>query len=416
MSACDVPDFERPGLIGRDWTHLREEYQEAPEGGWPVWVFLGGRGAGKTRTMAEWVRREVAAGTLGRVALVGPSYEAAREVMIEGPSGLIAVTPRRERPRYASSRHVLHWPNGAIGQAFSAEDPDALRGPQFHGAWGDEFCAWKRPQRVMDVLWPGLRLGALPRLAVSTTPRNIPALKKLIAMPGAIVSHGRTAEAAFLSEGFRAAMAALYAGTRLGAQELDGEIVEDRAGALWSYELLERARGTAPARLDRIVVAVDPPVSTGPDADGCGIVVAGAAGEGMGRRGYVLADASVQGASPDGWARAVVSAYEAWSADRVVAEVNQGGDLVARVLRGAAPGLPVKSVHATRGKAKRAEPVVALYERGAVAHCGVFAELEAEMRALGTDGRERDDRADALVWALTELMLGDVAEPRVRML
>ena len=398
------------------WPLRRRVFQSAPEGDWPVWVFVGGRGTGKTRTMAEWVRAEVAAGRLGRVALVGSSYEAAREVMIEGPSGLLAVTPRVDRPRYASSRHVLHWPNGAVGQAFSAEDPDALRGPQFDAAWGDELCAWKRPQRVLDTLWPGLRLGPAPRLVVSTTPRPVPALLKLMAMAGAKTSHGRTREADFLPQGFRDAMAALYAGTRLGAQELDGEIVQDRDGALWRYDTLEQARGTAPETLDRIVVGVDPPVTGGAGADACGIVVAGAAGAGANRRAYVLADASVQGVSPDGWARAAAAAYAAWNADRVVAEVNQGGDLVASVLRMAAPGLPVRSVRATRGKAKRAEPVAALYERGAVVHCGVFAELEAEMRALGTAEGGPDDRADALVWALTELMLAPEPEPRVRVL
>lgn len=404
------------GIVRSDWVLWRDHHQTPPEGGWRIWLILGGRGSGKTRAGAEWVRDAVQTGRAGRVALIAPTFELAREVLVEGPSGLITIAPDYARPRLLASRHKLEWPNGAEASLYSAEDPDSLRGPQHDLAWGDEFCAWTRPQETLDMLRMGLRDGDDPRCLLTTTPQPSRALRRLMKAKDVEVSRGRTDEAKFLPDSFRAAMAETYAGTALGAQELDGEIVEDRAGALWTHKLLEAARGEAPAHLDRIVVAVDPPVTAGPRADGCGIIVAGAKGEGLGRRAYVLSDTSVQSRSPDGWARAVASAYEAWGADRVVAETNQGGDLVAQVLRSAAPGLPVKCVHASRGKVTRAEPVAALYEQGRVTHCGVFADLETEMRALGMGEGVADDRADALVWALTELMLDVAPEPRVRWL
>lgn len=333
--------------------------------------------------------------------------------MVEGESGLLATAACDFRPRYKRSEHCLEWPNGARADCYSGAAPDGLRGPQHHAAWGDEFCAWPHAEETLANLRMGLRLGPDPRLILTTTPRPLPALKKLMAEDGVSVRRARTREAAFLPAAFREAVEAAYAGSALGAQELEGEIVEDREGALWNHALIAASRGEAPARLDRIVVAVDPPVSSGAKADGCGIVVAGAAGEGAARRAYVLADASVQGVSPDRWARAAAGAYEAWRADRVVAEINQGGDLVAGVLRQAAPDLPVACVRATRGKVARAEPVAALYEQGRVIHCGVFEALETEMRMLGS-GLAPDDRADALVWALTALMLDGNGEPRVR--
>ncbi len=378
---------------------------------WRCWLVLGGRGSGKTRAGAEWVQAGVDRGEMGRVALVAPTLEAARDVMIEGPSGLREIAPSWNRPRFHRARRRLEWPNGARADCYSGAAPDGLRGPQHHAAWGDEFCAWTHVEETLANLRMGLRLGAAPRLMLTTTPRPLPALKRLMSEDGVKVKRAKTREATFLPEAFRSAMAAAYAGTARGAQELDGEIVEDRVGALWTHALIGAARGRVPERLDRVVVAVDPPVSTGAKADGCGIVVAGAAGEGAARRAYVLADASLQGARPSGWARAVAAAYEVWAADRVVAEINQGGELVAGVLRQAAPGLPVTCVRATRGKTVRAEPVAALYEQGRVVHCGVFEALETEMRLLGS-GLAADDRADALVWALTALML-EGGEPRV---
>ena len=414
-SRLDLSEAER-GAVRRDWEIWRAGHQVPPQGGWRIWLILGGRGAGKTRAGAEWVRAAVEAERAGRIALIAPTFELAREVMIDGPSGFRAIAPAKARPRYVASRHALEWPNGAVASVFSAEDPDSIRGPQHDLAWGDEFCAWPRAQAVLDMVRMGLRVGEDPRCLLTTTPRPIPALKALLASGETVVTRGRTDEANFLPEAFRAAMREAYGGTALGAQELDGEVVEDRAGALWTHAMLEGARGEAPARLDRIVVAVDPPVTAGPRADGCGIVVAGAAGEGLARRAFVLADASVQGRSPDGWAQAVAAAFEAWEADRVVAEVNQGGDLVTKVLRSAAPNLPVTTVRASRGKAARAEPVAALYEQGRVTHCGVFEALETELRALGTEAACADDRADALVWALSELMLNAPPEPRARWL
>jgi len=401
--------------LRRAWPLWRARHQTPPDGAWRTWLLLGGRGSGKTRAGAEWVREAAESGRAGRIALVAPTFELAREVMIEGPSGLRMIAAPDSRPRYVASRHRLEWPNGAIAAVFSAEDPDSLRGPQHSLAWGDEFCAWSEPQAALDMLRLGLRVGDAPRCMLTSTPRPIAALRRLMAETDVAVTRGRTLEAEFLPAAFRDAMRDAYGGTALGAQELDGDVVEDRPGALWSHAVLERARGDPAAELERVVVAVDPPATSGADADGCGIVVAGAAGEGVARRAYVLADASVDGLSPDGWARAVSRAYEAWRADRVVAEVNQGGDLVAQVLRSAAPGLPVKSVRATRGKAKRAEPVAALYEQRRVIHCGVFDALEAQMRAMGADAAVADDRADALVWAITELMLEESA-PRLRRL
>ncbi|QBX38892.1 DNA-packaging protein [Brevundimonas sp. S30B] len=378
------------------------------EDGWRTWVLLGGRGSGKTFAGAFWLS-QLAKRADRTFALVGPALHDVREVMVEGPSGLKAQARRENRPRWEAGRRRLVWPSGAVAYAFSAEDPDSLRGPQFHAAWADEFCAWRNPEATLSNLRFGLRLGADPKLAITTTPRPIPSLRRLLAEEGAVTARLATAgNADNLAPGFLEHLKALYAGTRLEAQEMEGLVVE-ADGALFRAEDLARARGSRPARLDRIVVAVDPPASAHGDA--CGIVVAGRR-DGV---GHVLADRSARGLSPLGWARRVAEAAREFEANQVIAEANQGGEMVRSVLAQAGCEAPIKLVHASRAKRARAEPVAALYEQGRVVHCAAFPELEEELMALGaSEHRRSPDRADALVWALTELLLTGRAAPRAR--
>lgn len=388
-------------------------------GPWTTWLMLGGRGAGKTRAGAEWVRAIVGglepSGPATRVALVGETLADARAVMVEGVSGLLAVHPPHAKPLYEPSKRQVTWPNGAIAQIFSADDPESLRGPQFSAAWCDELCKWRRPEETWDMLQFGLRLGTSPRQVVTTTPRPTKLLKALIADPLTAVTRVSTAaNEANLAPGFLDAIVGRYRGTRLGRQELDAELLEDRPDALWPRDLIERARVRVTPELRRVVVAVDPPASSGPHADACGIIVVGLGEDG---RAYVLADRTRERVSPLEWARAVVRAYRRFEADRIVAKVNQGGELVETVIRQVDASVPVRSVRAMRGKWLRAEPVAALYEQGRVAHVGTFPELEDEMSDFGPDGLSggaSPDRVDALVWALTDLMLRGLAEPRVR--
>lgn len=382
---------------------------------------LGGRGAGKTRTGAEWLRAQMEGraptvkGTCRRAALVGETLADVRDVMVCGPSGLLAIAPPSHRPRFEPSKRRLVWPNGAQAHLFSSEDPDSLRGPQFDAAWLDEFAKFAYPRETWDMLQFALRLGARPRQVVTTTPRAHPALKAVLEDPHTVVSHAPTsANRAHLAPGFVAAITARYGGTRLGRQELEGELLELPDGALWTPAMIDAARRTAAPELVRIVVAVDPPASHGPDANECGIIVAG---RDAADRAHVLADRSVQGESPLGWARVAVTAFHAFAADRIVAEVNQGGEMVRAVIAQADPSVPVRAVRATRGKAVRAEPVAALYEQGRVSHVGAFPELEDQMYAFGTEaGGPSPDRVDALVWALWDLMLMPRREPKLRRL
>ncbi|WP_417483045.1 DNA-packaging protein [Maricaulis sp.] len=401
-----------------DFRTWATQAQLPPAGDWLIWLFLGGRGAGKTRAGAEWVRAQVKAG-VRRIALVGPTFNDVREVMIDGPSGLANIGRLDEQPRYEVSRKRLVWPNGAEAYAFSAEDPDGLRGPQFEIGWGDEFAAWSEPQKTLDTLRMGLRLGETPRLMLSTTPRPIPALKALVKADGVVTTHQPTSQnAANLAPGFLAAMQAAYGGSTLGRQEIEGVLIDDPAGALWRRAEIEAAIvGQAP-ELDRIIIAVDPPASGGARSDECGIVIAGAAGEGASRRAYVLADRSFGPAMPADWARVVAESFEAFEADGLVAEANQGGEMVRSVLQAASSGLPVRLVHASRGKHVRAEPVAALYAAGRVFHAGRFAALEDQMCAFGAPGARTSspDRVDALVWAVTDLLLQTRAGPRIRRL
>jgi phage terminase large subunit-like protein len=335
--------------------------------------------------------------------------------MIEGTSGIRAVARSDERPKWQPTRRRLVWPSGAVAQAFSAEDPESLRGPQFHAAWLDEFAKWKRAQDTFDMLQFGLRLGERPRQVITTTPRPLPLLKRMMADAKSAVTHAATQANAFhLSPAFLDTVLGRYAGTRLGRQELAGELIEERADALWSRAMLERCRVAQAPPLSRIVVAVDPPISASRTADACGIVAAGRAADGA---LYVLADDTVAGLSPSGWAMKAIALWRRLSADALIAEVNQGGDMVRAVIREVDASVPVTAVRARRGKWLRAEPVAALYEQGRVKHAGAFPALEDEMCDFGIDGLSNGrspDRVDALVWALAALSFAASEGPRMR--
>ena len=397
--------------LHRDWAFWARDEQLAPVGDWRIWLFLGGRGAGKTRAGAEWILEGVRQGALQRIALVGATYADARDVMVAGQSGLLACG-RKEGLRFEPSKRQLHWPSGAIAHMFSAEEPDGVRGHQFDGAWCDEFCKWGAPKETLDMLLMALRLGEDPRCVVTTTPRSIPALKELLALPGVATTRASTfANAANLAPAFLVQMEAQYAGTRLGRQELEAELIEDNDSALWQRDWIERARLREAPDCVRVVVAVDPPVSVGANAAACGIVVAGRDEDGA---GYVLADRSATGLSPLGWAKRVADAYDVFEADSIVAEANQGGAMVEAVIRQQVPNAAIRLVHASRSKKVRAAPAAALYERGLVHHVGVFPELEDQLCQYDGSG-ESPDRLDALVWALADLFpLRGAGTPRIR--
>ncbi|MDP2123713.1 MAG: terminase family protein [Parvibaculum sp.] len=401
-------------ILNSLWRFWAREDQLAPQGDWTTWLMLGGRGAGKTRAGAEWVTEEVRRRRAGRIALVGETLADVREVMIDGPSGLRAVAKPGMRPRYEVSRKRLLWPNGAVAYVFSAGEPESLRGPQFDAAWGDELAKWRHAEAAWDMLQFGLRLGARPRQVMTTTPRPVPLVKRLIADPATAVTRAATAANGInLADGFLRNVMARYAGTRLGRQELDAELIEDNPDALWTRETIERSRLRGARDFIRVVVAVDPPASSGAGADECGIVCAGLGPDG---RAYVIDDRSMGRLSPLAWAKRVAGCFRAHEADRIVAEANNGGEMVAQVMRQEMPEAPIRLVHATRGKRLRAEPVAALYERGLVHHVGAFAKLEDQM-CDWTPGARSPDRLDALVWALTELMLsGEAGEPKLRRL
>ncbi len=408
-------------------------HQLPPEGAWRTWVIMGGRGAGKTRAGAEWVRAQVEGarpqdkGRARRVALVGETVDQVREVMVFGESGIIACSPPDRKPVWEASRKRLVWPNGAVAQVMSAHDPEGLRGPQFDAAWADELAKWPKARETWDMLQFALRLGPAPQAVVTTTPRNVGALKAILKNPSTVMTHAPTeANRAHLAASFLHEVQARYGGTRAGIEELQGLLVEDAEGALWTRPLVERCRaGGAEGRdLTRIVVAVDPPASTGAGADECGILVVGAFMEGPPQdwRAVVLEDASVQGKGAAEWAARAVDAFHRHGADRLVAEVNMGGDMVQAVLRQVDPLVPFRAVRATRGKVLRAEPVAALYEQGRVTHLPGLAALEEQMMQMtvgGYLGKGSPDRVDALVWALTDLLIDGAASwrrPQVRTL
>lgn len=401
------------------WRLWARKEQIAPTSDWRIWLIMAGRGFGKTRAGAEWVREIASAHSDARIALVGASLGEARAVMIEGESGILATSPPRRRPRFEPSLRRLSWPNGAQAVLYSALEPESLRGPQHSHAWCDEVAKWGnvagKAEKAWNNLLLGLRLGERPRLLATTTPRAVALLRRILKEDGLHLTTGSTYDNADnLPERFINDVRQTFSKSLLGRQELDGELIEEVAGALWSRALIEARRECgAPLQLVRTVIGVDPPVSANGDA--CGILVAGLGPDGI---AHVVADASIGTPSPERWARGVADAAQAWSADRIVAEANQGGAMVESVLRAADISLPIKLVHASKGKVARAEPVAALYEAGRVRHAGMFPELEDELCGLtiggGYEGPGRSpDRADALVWALTELMLGRAARPRV---
>ncbi|GEN99705.1 large terminase [Novosphingobium sediminis] len=424
--AHTLPDMldpcEREALLA-NWPLWARASQLPPQGDWRVWLIMAGRGFGKTRAGAEWVRMVAERDHSARIALVASSLHEARSIMAEGESGLMAVSPPNLRPRYEPSLRRIVWPGGAQALLYSAAEAEALRGPQHSHAWCDEIAKWDDNQgqarRCWDNLMLGLRLGNAPQIVATTTPRAVPLVRRLMAQVGdggdVVLTRGSTLEnEANLPGRFIADVTREFGGTLLGRQELEGELIDDLPGALWTRGLLETCReaGVLPG-MTRVIVGVDPPASA--DGDACGIVVCGLGTDGIAR---VLADASVEKPSPERWARAVAEAAQAWSADRVVAEANQGGAMVGAVLRAANAALPLRLVHASRGKAARAEPVAALYEAGRVRHAGLFARLEDELCGLLPGGTYQGpgrspDRADACVWALTELMLGRSGEPRI---
>jgi len=412
-----------------DWRLWARKEQLPPSGNWTTWLLMGGRGSGKTRAGAEWVS-QLATGHGGQnplspIALVSETITEARAVMVEGNSGLLNIGQPKNRPRFDRGRNLLVWDNGAEALLMSASDPERFRGPQFAAAWCDELAKWPNADEAWDMLQFGLRLGERPRQLVTTTPKPTKLLKRLLADPRTATTRMRTAEnAANLAENFLSEVVGRYRGTFLGRQELDGELIEDLPGALWSRAMLNACRNSAPLEIGRTIVSVDPSVSSGKNCDACGIIVAANCAQGgngdEGDKGeksaIILADRTIKPNSPLDWARKVVNAYHDFAADAVVAEVNQGGDLVTSLINQIEPDIAVIKVRATRSKWVRAEPVAALYERNLVIHRPGLDLLEDEMCAFGPNGLadgHSPDRVDALVWALTNLLLNSPA-PRVR--
>lgn len=406
------------------WAH---DNQLPPSGeGWSVWLMMAGRGFGKTRAGAEWVHAVANARAGVRIALVGASIADARAIMIEGVSGLLAVARiHQQRVEWEPSLGRLKWPNGSRAHLFSGDHADGLRGPEHDFAWCDELAKWREAEEAWDNLQFGLRRGARPRALITTTPRPLALLRRIMEAPRTITTHGRTSDNINLDEGVVEQLVATYGGTRFGAQEIDGMLLEDAERALWTREVIEKSRVQAFAHepassreeFDRIVVGVDPPAGVGEGSDACGILVCGSSAGNL----YVLEDATVRGLSPEGWASRVAAAAARWNTGLVVAEANNGGAMVESVLKAADLGLKVRLVHASRGKCARAEPIALKFETGKAFLAGEFPELEAELGGMiaggGYEGPGRSpDRADAMVWAMTVLSETRSGVPRVRRL
>lgn len=409
---ADITDEQAMALL-YDWDLWARDKQKEPAGNWTVWLIMAGRGFGKTKTGAEWTRAQVEAGRRGRLALVGRTVADVRDVMVEGESGILACSPPWNRPRYEPSKRRLTWSNGAIATTYSADEPDLLRGPQHDGFWADEVAAWSY-EDAWDQLMFGLRLGKNPQGIATTTPRPTRLIRRLVKDKNVHVTHGTTFEnKANLAPTFFSQVVGRYQNTRLGLQELFAQLLEDAQGALWKREaMIEHYRVTEYPNLIRIVVAVDPAVAdsstkTEEEADEnaeTGIVVAGIAANGQ---AYVLDDMSLQ-ASPLSWASEAVTAYKKYKADRIVGEKNNGGALVESNIRTVDSRVSYSPVWASRGKYTRAEPIASFYEQGKVHHVGMFSLLEDQMcQWEPLTGQKSPDRLDALVWALTELMLPD---------
>lgn len=391
------------------WLEDARENQIPPEGDWLTWLIMSGRGWGKTRTGAEWIAHHAITQDRTRWAVVAPTFADARDTCAEGESGLINILNRyKALANWNRSIGEILLTNGSRIKLFSAEEPDRLRGPQHHGAWCDELAAWIRPE-AYDQLQFGLRLGERPQTVITTTPKPVPLLKNLLKRDNAIITRGSTYEnRANLASTALAELEARYGNTRLGRQELQGELLEDMEGALWTRAWIEdkRLETKDMPPLYRIVVAIDPAVTSNEDSDETGIVVAGATSEG---HFYVLEDATLK-ATPDGWGRRAVQAFNDWSADKIIAETNNGGDMIIATIQQVDRLVPVKKVVASRGKQLRAEPISALYEQGRVHHVGMFSKLEDQMVTWTPESKQSPDRLDALVWALTELKDGSSSQ------
>ena len=389
-----------------DWygMHARDK-QKPPGGDWLTWMVLAGRGWGKSKTAAEWIRHRVETGKAMRIALVAPTSADNRDVQVEGESGLLRVSPPWFRPTYESSKRRVTWPNGAIATLYSAEEPDRLNGPQSDCAWCDELGIWRYARETWDMLQLGLRLGE-SRQIVTTTPKvqNVSLIKRIMGYSSTVTVTGSTYEnMENLSAAFKQMVLSTYEGTRLGQQELYAKILEDVPGALWTRDIIEAHRVKDHPRLVRIVVAIDPATTSTEESCETGIIVAGRGDDG---HGYVLGDLTRRD-TPRGWAGVAIGAYEANNADRIVAEVNNGGDMVEAVIRSVDSSVAYKKVNASRGKRARAEPISALYEQGRIHHVGMFDDLEDQLCSYTPESKDSPDRMDALVWAFTELMLKD---------
>ena len=397
-----LPDEVKAALRWH-WPFWARPNQLPPAGDWQTWLALAGRGFGKTEAGAQWIRHRVENGARS-IALVAETQKDLEEVMV---ARLLKISPPDMMPKVRYKPVRVTWPNGAEALGYNGTEPDQLRGPEFDTAWVDELAKYRYARDLWDMLQFTMRSGDDPRVFVTTTPRPIPVLREIMASPTTVITRGSTMDnAANLAPSFMKAVVERYAGTRLGRQELNAEMLDDVVGALWTRDMMEATRVKEPPAMRRVVIAVDPSGTSGNgEGDDIGIV---AAGVGVDGRAYVLGDYSCN-LSPDGWARRVAEVYSMHNADRIVAERNFGGAMVEAVIRAADKSLPVKMVTASRGKVARAEPVAAMYEQGRISHCGGFAALEDQMCAMapgGYVGEGSPDRADALVWVLTELMLG----------
>ena len=386
------------------WTARPKQCE--PPGDWTYWLILAGRGFGKTRIGAEWVRGRATSDRFQYVNLIAATADDARDIMIEGESGILAICPEWERPEYRSSKRRLEWPNGCTSLIFTADEPERLRGKQHESLWADEVASWRYPESWDQAMF-GLRIGPDPKAVVTTTPRPTQLIKDLGSNPATAVTVGTTYENRDnLAPEFYRTVISKYEGTRLGRQELNAEILDDVPGALWTRATIDKFRvPKAPYAFSAVVVGVDPQAVADEETGSAdtGIVVAAHSVTDM--RGYVLADNTIS-ASPEQWALAAINAYRFWEADVIVAEKNNGGDMVRATIHAVDPNVPVKLVWASRGKRTRAEPVSALYEQGRISHVGAFPELEDQMCGWVPDmGMDSPDRMDALVWAFTELMI-----------
>jgi phage terminase large subunit-like protein len=412
----EILTLEQLEILLSDWRFWARESQLPPMGKWRIWLFLGGRGAGKTRAASEFICEAVECNQATNIALIGPSFQDVRDIMVEGHSGILNVAQKDFMPIFEPSNRRVIWPNGAKALLFSAEVPDSLRGPQFDLAWGDEFAAWADGDLVLDILRPALRLGENPQMVLTTTPRPVPWVKRLFKDKNCVITRSSSHENAVnLADGIIQEMEARWENSIWLRQELLGEIIDDPQGALWNRQDIQNARNLAREfsdniEFEKIIIAVDPPATKGENADSCGIIVAGL----YNSKAFIIADLTTQGQAPEEWARNIGNAYHEFAANYILAEANQGGEMVRTIIAIHTPDAMVKLTHARKSKRVRAEPIALLYAQNRIGHISHFPALEDEMCSFGTkDFKKSPDRVDALVWALSELLLG-MPNPRAR--